>query len=320
VACAVLAIAIAAGPVSAERAGPRGALVTAPATWRSDPEQATALAQRFAATGHLGGLEVVIAAEAYVADTPGVVLFATRATASISDPAQAARAARAALDELRAVPRRASLSGGTARDEAWQERVEDAPPQVVATLTWRDPASKAVAAARVVVASDGARVAAVTGECLASESAAPAAVSACRTALATLDPGIDPAHRIATAPAAVSADSGAPVRPLPPARLDVAPRVVFPPTTIDLDPGQPLRETDRRPVYVGAGLVALALVFWWNRRQRDRFDREDHPAQAPRDLRTAAAAPHDDEDADDLHAAARGERRLDDREDDRQPP
>ena len=31
----------------------------------------------------------------------------------------------------------------------------------------------------------------------------------------------------------------------------------------------------RNPMYIGAGLIALALVFWWNRRRRDRFDRED---------------------------------------------
>jgi hypothetical protein len=106
-----------------------------------------------------------------------------------------------------------------------------------------------------------------------------------------------------------------------PPRLDSAPDIVFPPTVIP----QPPREPDRRAVYIGAGLIALALMFWWNRRRRDRFDREERSAPgAARDddeLR-GAAAPHDDEDADDLHAAARGERadRPDDREDDRQPP
>src|SRR5689334_455674 len=74
---AVLA-ALGAGPALAEPTR----LVTPPAGWRADPEQASALAQRFAATSHLGGLPAVTAAEAYVADRPGAALFATRATAA----------------------------------------------------------------------------------------------------------------------------------------------------------------------------------------------------------------------------------------------
>jgi hypothetical protein len=72
-------------------------------------------------------------------------------------------------------------------------------------------------------------------------------------------------------------------------------RVRMPPMTIAPDP----RGNDRRTAYVGAGVVVLAAMFWWNRRRRDRFEREDRGAPARRAVR--------DDDADDLHAAARSE-------------
>ena len=61
------------------------------------------------------------------------------------------------------------------------------------------------------------------------------------------------------------------------------------------------RPRDRRPVYVGLGIMVLALVFWWNRRQRDRFDREDRGDRGKPTRRR-------DEDSDDLHDAARGDK------------
>jgi hypothetical protein len=333
-AIALAAMAVGGSSTHADRVSPGGALVRPPAGWRTDPEQATALAQRFAAASHLGGLPVATAAEAYVADRPGIALFATRATATLADPAQAAQAgqatqagpaaqaaqaaqagklARAALDELRASTRRAALSGGAAKEGSWQERVEPASRQVVATLTWSDPANT-VGLARIVVASDGARVAAVTGECLASEPAPPALIAACREALATLDPGVPVAARIALVPAAADAtganagpatDAEPASRARAPARLDDGSRIAFPPMVIPQEPRAPAR-SDNRTVYVGAGILALALMFWWNRRRRDRFDREERGAP-PAPSRAAAPA-EPDEDAADLHAAARGDR------------
>jgi hypothetical protein len=69
----------------------------------------------------------------------------------------------------------------------------------------------------------------------------------------------------------------------------------MPPMTIAPD----ARSSDRRTGYVGAGVVVLAAMFWWNRRRRDRFEREDRGAPARPRAR--------DDDADDLHAAARSE-------------
>lgn len=291
-------------------------LVTEPAGWRADPEQASALAQRFAATGHLGGLPSVTAAEAYVAPGPGVVLFATRATAALSDqPTQAARAARAALDELRASAARTSLTGGAAQEHAWKERVEPDAKQVTATLTWNDATSRTVETARVVVASDGKRIVAVTGECISGDAADPALVAACQAALATLDPGVAAASRVALALApdvavAVPGEpppstGGSPTSPDPthePARLDDGSKFTLPPMTIPVN--RPA--ADRRPFYVGAGVILLALGLWWNRRQRDRFE-EEEPGERPRP-RPRPRPRNPDDDAGDLHAAARGER------------
>jgi hypothetical protein len=286
-------------------------LVIEPAGWRADPEQASTLAQRFAAAGHFGGLlSVTTAAEAYFADRPGVALFVTRATATLPDQAQAAHATRAALDELRASSRRASLTGGSAQERAWAERVEANARQVTATLSWSDPASHTVEIARVVVASDGTRIVAVTGECLAGEAADSTRVAACQACLATLDPGVAAASRIALTVEASALAAPAPEIPAPPlvpegrsrepARLDDGSKFVMPPTTIPLD--RP--DADRRPMFVGAGILVLALTFLWNRRRRDRFEREDRgdpPLRRSRDSRDS------DDDADDLHAAAQGD-------------
>jgi hypothetical protein len=87
----------------------------------------------------------------------------------------------------------------------------------------------------------------------------------------------------------------------------------MPPTTIPLD--RP--DADRRPVFVGAGIVALAFMFWWNRRRRDRFEREDRGDPPVRRSRDSRDSRDSDEDADDLHAAARGEDRS---KPDRQDP
>ena len=86
-----------------------------------------------------------------------------------------------------------------------------------------------------------------------------------------------------------------------PPRLSEGPRIALPPTVIPLDRPR----ADRRPVYVGAAFVMLAVAMWWNRRRRDRFDREDRAlANAARPARRRR--PRDD-DAEDLHAAARGD-------------
>ena len=99
-----------------------------------------------------------------------------------------------------------------------------------------------------------------------------------------------------------------------PARLSDGSQIKLPPIVVQTEPQRPTG--DRRTAYIGAGLVVFALVFWWNRRRRERFEREDAGDASPRPRRRRAAvrdgiagADRDsDHDADDLRAAARGDR------------
>nr|MDQ3370859.1 DUF4448 domain-containing protein [Myxococcota bacterium] len=97
----------------------------------------------------------------------------------------------------------------------------------------------------------------------------------------------------AAEPAGVPSTSDRPR--MEPARLDDGSKVTLPPMAIA--PASP--EADRRPVYVGAGVLALAALFYWNRRKRDRFGAESGGEPRPRRRRAARGA-----DDDDLHAAA----------------
>lgn len=115
----------------------------------------------------------------------------------------------------------------------------------------------------------------------------------------------EPAAAPPSEPTATMRAAGSDVPELP-SRIQDGPRVALPPMVIRPEPPAP----DNRPAYVGGGIVVLAALFWWNRRQRDRFEREDeaaprratHARRARREAREAR-----DEDADDLHAAARGD-------------
>jgi hypothetical protein len=42
---------------------------------------------------------------------------------------------------------------------------------------------------------------------------------------------------------------------------------------LEVSPTEP--ETDRKPVFLGAGIVVLAGLFWWNARRRARIDHEE---------------------------------------------
>lgn len=273
VACAILLVA------SVASASPTP-MITAPQGWTNDPEQAASLATKVGALQHFGGAKVVIATEVDVPPTPGVALFVTRITADTL-PGTREQAARAAIDDLHA-------SAVKAYD--WRVLPASADHAIVARGEWLDTSAATQTVGMVVIAASAARFVAVRGECFSADKADAAAINACVQALATLDPGIPVAERVAFEPA----PEGAPVKPAEPgvkleepARLTDGQDVHLAPITIS----QTKPEADRRPVYLGAGIVVLAAVFWWNRRRRERFERDDTS-----------------EDAEDLAAAARGDK------------
>lgn len=46
--------------------------------------------------------------------------------------------------------------------------------------------------------------------------------------------------------------------------------IPLPPVVIPVAPPAP----DRRPVWVGAGIVVIAAMLWWNRKRRDELERK----------------------------------------------
>lgn len=250
-------------------------IATAP-PWRAQPERATELATKLGALRHFGGATVTIATEAY--DAAGIALFVTELTGEVAAPG---RAARIAIDEL--TP---AMTPSVKIIERSDQSVP-ATNTVVATVTWTDLTSSVTTTRRAVLASDGKQLTAVTGECLWRGDSDPASIGDCKAKLATLEPRIPRAARVA-----LTVEQPGPTGESLPAaegpRLSDGshlPAPVLPPMVVAPAPS----EVDRRPIYIGAGLVVLAAAFWWNRRQRERFD------------------PEPDEDADSLRAAARGE-------------
>ena len=303
--------------------------IAPPAGWTLDPQ----LSARIGGAPRPGAPVT----EAYRPAARGAVLYVTRVERTVAADRRDATAA-AELAELRGAVRR---QGAGVRVEASTMRANPAAKQLEASLTWRDAAAGVVDASRMLVAADAQRLVAVTGQCVLAADAPAELAKACEAALATLDPGIDAGARVplsiggeaeedepplpgpGLAPAAAAGSAAGPAPPaagapaagtragLPePAKLDDGSRVSLQP----LPP--PKTEPDRRPIYLGFGLLVLALLFWWNRRRRERFEAEDErgdgdrdrdrrPAAATRTEPKAAESPGDD-DADDLHAAATG--------------
>lgn len=276
----VLALVLAAGSAAA-------APLVPPAGWTLDP----ALAPAPAAT-RFGGKITKVDVYAYRAPVPGAVLYANRAEAEVP-AADRDRLATLELEEPRDALRR---QGATAKAEQDAQRFDPATKQLEAAVTWRDPAAGIVDASRVVIAGDATRLVAVTGQCVLAADAPAEVATACEAALATLDPEVPAAARVPLA--IVRTEAEPPPKPAPDI-LDDGRSVSLPPIRVD-QPAAP--QPDRRPIYLGAGLVVLAAVFWWNRKRREKFERE-HPREEPRDVPRAAARQRD-EDADDLHAAA----------------
>jgi hypothetical protein len=268
---AIVIIALACGVAHAERPA-----IKAPAGWTIDNETSRNLTRHVNGLGHFGfpaAAKVAVAnVDHYVSPKPGVTLTVTFIAGAVTDQREAA--ARAAVDELHESAQRAAIVGTGIVEQGWQEKIDPAAKQIEATLTWRDTQEHTTSQSRLLVVADAAQITALTGECYAADEADPKLVADCKAALATLDPGIDAAKRVALA-LAPTGTRPTPPEPavgsgVPPPTITDASRTPLPPMTMP----QEHRATDRRPVYVGIGLVVLAAVFWWNRRRRARHEDE----------------------------------------------
>jgi hypothetical protein len=243
-----------------------GPVVTPPAGWTG--HESMDLAKSTGEIGHFGAhaQATIGAAEIKPPTDLGVTLFATRAAMTIAnDPA----AVRAEVDTFHGASQRAQLTGSVVQEQGWQEKADDK--QVEATLAFHDTTNHITSTSRMLVVATADQLIEVTGECLARDDADPAALAACKAALATLDPGAAARVAISLAPAGTAAPEreerfhSGPV-------LSEGPRTPLPPMVIRPDT-QP--DVDRRPVFIGAGIVLLAIVFWWNMKRRAQLEDDE---------------------------------------------
>jgi len=270
-----------------------------PAGWTTDPAAAVSLSKQLSDVPHFGGLRSVVTTEVY--RTQGGSLFVTRASTSVAglDIANRDEAATIELDEVRLAMRRAD--GKAISDQA---NFADGK-LMVAEHRWHDDLSKVANHSRGVVASDGQQMVAVTGECVLAGDVAKAVDEACVAALASLDPGISEVSRVVlttvkTAPVPPPVPAGSGGAKTAPSLVDGGERLLLPPMQIPQEP----READRRPIFIGLGLIVLAVIFYWNRKNRERLEREYEQRTPATKSDTPEPARPADRDADDLHAAA----------------
>ncbi len=264
-------------------------MVRPPVGWTADPERASTLATKMSALRQLGGAKVIIATEVYVPSTPGVALFVTRIS-SEKLTETTTEAARAALEDFRT---------SAPRPYDWRDAADPDTGSYIAHAAWTDLSMHTQTVGTLVIVATATTVVTVRGECLSADGGDGAPVNACTKALSTLDTGVPRAERLAITMPPAAAPDPEPVRPAEePARLTDGQQVHLTPMTFS----ESKPDRDRRPIYLGAGIVVLAAAFWWNRRQRERFDREDAGGPPAR-----SRVPRGDEDADDLAAAARGD-------------
>ena len=242
---------------------------------------------------------------------PGVALIASRFSAPASPDA-----ARGAIDDLYGAADRAKIINTNVTIVERADHYDPDRKEVVATQSVK---ADTTTVSRLVIAMDATHVTAALGECVIRDDAPAALAEACKAALVSLDPAI--ANRIAIvlpeAHVGILADksdsrtisvdeirNNQSVPSAPSARqptMSDGSRMPMPPITVAAEPSS----TDRRPIYVGGGLVVLSLIFWWNRRMRDKFERDKFEREPG--ANAAPARGETDADADDLHAAAKGD-------------
>ena len=195
----------------------------------------------------------------------GVMLYATRVEIKVANnPA----AVRAEIDTFHGASQRAQLAGANIVEQDWTEHADDVTKQVEATLGYHDTTNHLSVHSRILIAATADSLISVSGECMARDDAEPRPVALCRIALGSLNPG-GARLPIAIAPAGTAAPEDP--HPTGPtisdgSHIPIAPMTIHPDTQPDID---------RRPVFIGAGIVLLAGLFWWNMRRRAREEEDE---------------------------------------------
>ena len=287
------------GLASAQPAAPPAdpppvARMTQPAGWILDPPGGTRVAAGLGADGLFAGAPIGVDAQVWTAPSHHAVLVTTQVSTDRL-PADPDAAANATLHEIRAG---ADAVDGAAIDR-WMVVVDPAGKLHEATLTWRDPSVGTTTIVRALVFRTGGALARIAGECVIGLDGA-ADRAACEAALATIAPNataLEPVKVTAEAPAAAepaaepmpAAGSGATLGSGAPPSLRDGADV---PATVMVRP--PTKQADRRPLYLVAGIAVLALVFLWNRRERQRREAAERAEEARRNRRRGKASDDDE--------------------------
>ena len=277
--------------------------IKAPAGWIPNESAAVSLSQRLGAVTHFGDRSAIVTTEVYRSTTGNGALYVTRLVANV--PAtQRQRAASFEISELSAPIRRA---GDTAkrREESRALVVEDKK-LVDGNEAWTDTSTDVTTRARMVIVADAQQMVAVVGECVMGAAASADELAACKTALSSIDPGIAFEARVPLSLAATDLTDAQQLQKPPagsasgPSLVESGERPSLPPMQLPQDS----REPDRRPIFVGLGLIVLALVFYWNRKNREKLERQYEKTTADKPVAAPDQPAKSDRDADDLHAAA----------------
>lgn len=272
-------------------------VVKAPAGWTADQQAAISMAKQIGPLSHFGGSPSLVTSTVYRAPAGGSLFITKLGTQKLDERD---RAATAELLEIDASMKRSP----TAKSEADARAVDNG--QLVASRRWIDTSTGVVTDGRIVIAGDAQQLLAVMGECVLAGDAPADVVTACKAALASIDPGIPAAARVPLAIHAPTVEGAAKPPPAPagsassgPSLVDSGERPSLPPMQIP----QEQKEPDRRPIYVGIGLIFLAVVFYFNRKNREKLEREYEKRTGDKPAPDAKPA-KSDRDADDIHAAA----------------
>jgi len=261
--------------------------LTPPAGWTTDAGRSAGLEKTVGGEEHFGGARVHVSAQYLHAPRPGGILFVTEVVTEGVPPDPGAAATR----ELHAARAGADAMTGGAQVVRWDVEPAAGGNVAEARLEWKDASLGTTTISRTLVFQLDAGLVRLAAECIIADDAA-ALRAPCEQALDTLAPLAPASARkpltvLAQAPAVaapVGSDAepaAAPVTGGPPAPAAPTLRAHEGELPTTLVVSSPKKKTDRRPLYVLAGLVVIALAYWWNRREKARLAASESAAPAP---------------------------------------